>query len=155
MELKATKEYGAIRNLLESIEEQIENEIGKLRKEISEKYKLDIIKKILNFATDVVRSKINLIIKDAISNFDWFNIYIDCAEIDLNMNEIEAIISRVSREMKDIIPNESAPEDIEIILKKYIRKVICKVPTKWTTPVVLQFLKRFEEALNQLSVVIS
>jgi hypothetical protein len=70
------------------------------------------------------------------------------------MNEIEAIISRVTREMKDALPAESSPEDIQVYLKKYVRKVLCKIPTKWTTPVALQFLKRFEETLNQLGIIV-
>ena len=154
LELKATKEFGAIVELLESMEEQIETEISKFQEEYAQKYKLDITHDILNYATDYLKLKFTSIIKDALKNFDWFTIFIDCTEIDLNMNEIEAILSQTSRDLKDSIPDGSSSDDIQIILKKYLRKVICKVPTKWKTSIIQELLKRFEDSLNQLGVVV-
>ena len=155
MELKVTREYGDIVNLLEKLEETLATEIGLMQEEFKERYSLDLTKEILLYATDLVKMKINFLFKDAIKDFDWFTIIIDCTEIDLNMNEIEALMSRVSRQMKSSLPDGAEPEDLEIIIKKYLRKLICRIPSKWTKPVVEQFLKRFEETLNQLGVVIS
>ncbi|NVM54851.1 MAG: hypothetical protein HWN66_14200 [Candidatus Helarchaeota archaeon] len=155
MDLKVTREYSEIIDLLETLEENIESEIGLMQEEFKQKYSLDITHEILQYATDLVKMRTTFLIKDMIKDFDWFNIIIDSTEIDLNMNEIEALISRVSRQIKDSIPKDADPEDIQVILKKYLRKIICRIPSKWTESVVQIFLKQFEETLNQLGVTIS
>lgn len=155
MELKVTREFGDIVNLLEKLEETLETEIGLMQEEFKQRYSLDFTKEILLYSTDLVRMKIVFLFKDAVKDFERFTIILDCTEIDLNMNEIEALMSRVSRQIKDSLPKGAEPEDLEIIIKKYLRKLICRIPSKWTKPVVELFLKRFEETVNQLGVVIS
>ncbi|NVM28666.1 MAG: hypothetical protein HWN65_07475 [Candidatus Helarchaeota archaeon] len=154
MELKVTREYSDIVNLLEALEQNLETEIGIMQDEFGKKYSLDITKEILLYATNLVKMKLSFLLKDTLEEFKWFNIIIDCTEIDLNMNEVEALIRRVGRQMKDSIPEDSDPEAIQIIIKKYLRKLICKVPSKWTKPVVEEFLKQFEDTLSQLGVII-
>lgn len=152
MELNATKEYSDIIKVLESLDEKIDTEIEKFREDFTQKYSLEITRDILQYATDFLKMKFHLLLKDTIKDFSWFNVIIDCTAINLNMNEIEAILSQVQLKMKDSIPKES--EDFQIILKKYLRKVICKFPTKWTEPVVQKFLKKVAETLTQLGIVI-
>ena len=54
--------------------------------------------------------------------------------------------------MKDTIPQDPTIEDIQVTLKKYLRKVIVKIPTKWTEPVVLEFLEQFKSTLDKLGI---
>ncbi len=154
MELKVTKEYSEIVNVLKSLEQIIETEIRVMQDEFKNKYSLEITKEILQYATDLIKMKVNILLKDTIEEFNWFNVIIDCTEIDLNMNEVEALIRRVSRQIKDSIPKEASHEDIQIVIKKYLRKLICKIPSQWTKPVVQQFINQFEKTLNQLGVII-
>ena len=154
MALHATKQYGDIIILLEALEEKINTEIETFQQEFSKKYSVEITRDIMQYISDFLRVKINLIIRESIKEFSWYNIIIDCTEINLNLYEIEAILSRVRLQMKDIIPEDPAVGDLKIILKKYFRKVICQIPTRWTESVVLKFLKQFEETLNQLGITI-
>ena len=152
MELTATREYGDIVNLLESLEEKIEAEIEKFQVEFTQKFSLEATHDILQYATDFVKMKVILAIKDIIKDFNWFSVVFDCTEINLNMYEVEALLRQVKRQMKDTIPQDQTIEDIQVTMKKYLRKVICKIPTKWTEPVVLEFLKQFKSTLDQLGI---
>ena len=152
MELHATREFGDIVNLLESLEEKIEAEIEKFQVDFTQKFSLETTHDILQYATDFVKMKVNLVIKDTIKDFNWFSVVVDCTEINLNMYEIEALLQQVKRQMKDTIPQDPTVEDMQITLKKYLRKVICKIPTKWTEPIVLEFLKQFKNTLEQLGI---
>ena len=151
MDLKATKEYGEIVSLLEEMKRKIETEIDKFQEE-SDKFSLEMTKEIIQYVTDFVKLKFNYILNDLIKQFDWFNIFIDCTDIDLNMNEIEALLRSINSQMKSELPEGAEPE-IQIILKKYLRRALCKIPTKWTEPVILRFIKQFEETLEQLGVI--
>ncbi len=155
MELKVTKEYSEIVNLLETLEKNIDTEIDVMQEESKTTFSLDITKEIVQYATDLVKMKISIFFKDAIQDFDRFTIILDCSEVELNMSEVEAIIRRVARQMKNNIPEGADPENIQIELKKYLRKLICRIPSKWTKPVVQKFLTRFEETLSQLGVIVS
>ncbi|MHA1649975.1 MAG: hypothetical protein ACTSYB_07260 [Candidatus Helarchaeota archaeon] len=152
--MKATKSYGDIVNLLESLEGKIETEIEKFQEECSKKYTLDITREIIQYAIDYLKMKINLIMNDIIKDFNWYTVVIDATEIHLNMYEIEALLRQVKRKIQDNIPKDPDIEDLQIILKKYLRKVICRIPTKWTEPVALQFLQQFETMLNQLGIIV-
>ncbi|MHA1129217.1 MAG: hypothetical protein ACTSRC_05925 [Candidatus Helarchaeota archaeon] len=153
MELKTTKEFNVIVNLLESLEENIEKELAKFQQDFSQKYSLDITRDILQYATDFIKMKIIFLVKDCLKEFSWYTIVIDCTEIPLNMMEMEALLRRVQRTIKDKIPQDPTVEDMQIIIKKYLRKVICKIPTKWTIPVVSEFLEIFQENLRQMGIV--
>lgn len=155
MELKVTKEFSDIVNLLETLGGTIATEIDIMQEEFKQKYSLDITQEILEFATELVRMKISILFKDALHEYDRFTILLDCTEIDLNMNELEAIIRRVVRQMQDQLPPDTGPEKVQIELKKYLRKLICKIPSRWTKPVVQLFLSRFEDTLSQLGVIVS
>ncbi len=155
MDLKASKTYGEIVNLLDSLEEKIEAELKNFQQEFTQKYKLAITQEIMQYATDFLKLKMNLTIKDVIKDFNWFTIILDCSEINFGMSEIEGLIRRVNRKMKEAIPKEAGTDEVQIILKKYLRRVICKIPSSWTQPVALDFLKQFEATLIQLGIEIA
>jgi hypothetical protein len=152
MDLKATKTYGEIVTLLDSLEERMNAEIKNFEQEFTKKYKLAITKDIMQYITDFLKIKLNLTIKDLIKDFNWFTIVLDCSEINLSMSEIEALIRRVNRKMQDAIPKEAGTDEVQIILKKYLRRVIYKIPSNWTQPVVLDLIKQFGETLAQLGI---
>jgi hypothetical protein len=155
MELNTTKEFSVMVTLLESLEENIELELDKFQEEFTQKYSLDITRDILQYATDYIRTKVLLLVKDCLKEFNFYTIVFDCTEITLNMMEMEALLRRVQHTIADKIPEDPAIDDMQIIIKKYLRKVICKLPTKWTTPVVSEFLTVFKENLKQMGIVAS
>lgn len=154
MELKVTKEYSEILGLLEKLETSIHTELAVMRDEFKTKYSLDITRNILDYATDLIQMKLKILFTDAIKEFDCFTILMDCTETDLNLNEIEAIMRRVARQMRDSLPPEAAPEDIEVEIKQYLRTLIIRIPSRWTKPLIELFLQRFEATLVQLGVII-
>lgn len=152
MELKAYKSYSEIVNLLDSIKERLETEFENFQEEFTQKYNLEISPELMQALTEFIKLKLDFTFKNFIKDFNWFNVIVDCSEIDLNMNEIEPLLRRVNREMKAMIPEDAEPREVQIILKKYLRRVICRIPTSWTQPVVLDFLKQFLDTLNQLGI---
>lgn len=155
MDLKASKTYSEIVTLLDSLEEKFDAEIKNFQQEFTQKYKLAITQEIMQYTTEFLKMKLNLTIKDVTKDFNWFTIILDCSEINLGMSEIEALIRRVNRKIKDAIPKEAGTDEVQIILKKFLRRVICKIPTNWTQPVALDFVKQFSETLAQLGIEIS
>ncbi len=155
MELNTTKEFSVMVTLLESLEENIELEIDKFREEFTQKYSLDITRDILQYATDYIRTKVLLLVKDCLKEFNFYTVVFDCTEISLNMMEMEALLRRVQHTIAEKIPEDPAIDDMQIIIKKYLRKVICKLPTKWTKPVISDFLTVFKENLKQMGIVTS
>jgi hypothetical protein len=152
MEIKAYKNYSEIVNLLDSIKERLETEFENFQEEFTQKYNLEITPELMQALTEFIKLKLDFTFKNFIKDFNWLNIIVDCSDIDFNMNEIEALLRRVNREMKDRIPEEAEPREVQIILKKYLRRVICRIPTSWTQPVVSDFLKQFLDTLNQLGI---
>jgi hypothetical protein len=155
MDLKATKTYSEIVTLLDSLEARFEAEIKNFQQEFTQKYKLAITQEIMQYTTDFLKMKFNLTIKDITKDFNWFTIILDCSEMNLGMSEIEALIRRVNRKMKDVIPKEAETDEVQIILKKFLRRVICKIPSTWTQPIALNFVKQFGETLAQLGIEIA
>ena len=155
MDLKATKTYGEIVTLLDSLEERIGAEINNFQQEFTKKYKLAITQEIMQYTTDFFKMKLNSTIKDLTKDFNWFTIILDCSEINLGMSEIEALISRVNRNMKDAIPKDAGTDEVQITLKKFLRRVILKIPSNWTKPVALDFVKQFGETVAQLGIEIA
>lgn len=152
MDLKATKTYGEIVTLLDSLEEKMNAEIKNFEQEFTKKHKLAITKDIMHYTTDFLKMKLNFTIKDIIKDFNWYTIILDCSEINLSMSEIEALLRRVNRKMRDVIPKEAGPDEVQIIIKKFLRRVIYKIPSNWTQPVVLDLIKQFGETLAQLGI---
>jgi len=152
LELRAYKNYSEIVNLLESLKDRLETEFENFQEEFTQKYNLEITQELMQTINEFIKLKIDFIFKNFIKDFNWLNVIVDCSEIDLNMNEIEALLRRINREMKDMIPENAEPREVQIILKKYLRRVICRIPTNWTQPVVNEFLRQFLETLNQLGI---
>ena len=155
MDLKASRTYGEILTLLDSLEERMGAEIKNFQQEFTKKYKLAITQEIMQYTTDFLKMKLNLTIKDLTKDFNWYTIVLDCSEISLGMSELEALIRRVNRKMKDAIPKDAGTDEVQIILKKFLRRVILKIPSNWTKPVALDFVKQFGETLAQLGIEIA
>ncbi|MHA1267576.1 MAG: hypothetical protein ACTSRS_20235 [Candidatus Helarchaeota archaeon] len=154
MELKVTKEYSEIVNLLDSLQSIIETEVAVMKEEVDQKYSLDITKEIFNYAADLIQMKISILLQDAKKDFEQFTILIDGTEVDLNVNEIEALMRRVARQIKDKLPAGADPDELQIQTKQYLRKLICKIPSRWTLPVIQQFLGKFNDSMTQLGVLV-
>jgi len=152
MELKAYKNYSEIVNLLESLKDRLETEFENFQEEFTQRYNLEVTPELMQNLTELIKLKLGFTFDNITKDFNWFNVIVDCSEIDFNMSEIEALIRRINREMKDQIPEDAEPHEVQIILKKYLRRVICRIPTSWTQPVATEFLRQFTDTLGQLGI---
>ncbi|MHA1269788.1 MAG: hypothetical protein ACTSPY_08400 [Candidatus Helarchaeota archaeon] len=126
-----SKDISEIIKILKSIRNEIKKRFNEIKDEVSEEFKLDIIKSAINYSLDKALLDVNEVIYSELEKLNWIDIIIDCGEIDNELEEIQQTIllakENISEELKDL----QDFIDFKININEITRKIHLQFPISW------------------------
>ena len=153
MTIALTKKTAEVIRILETIMKEVKSSIKNVNDDITENFNLEVIKNTVNYCLDSIKLKVFEIIQTQLEKLNWYDVLIDCGEIDNELKEIEEAIILSRKKIDNKLNQENKTINFKINVNEITRKIHLLMPISWGKENLEKYNQEFLRILNEKRIV--